>query len=607
MIFARFRSSPYPFLLTAFLATGAFIRIKGLTFQSFWLDELHTGIEADPGNSLSTVLNYLRTVDPQPPLYHLLVHFWMKIAGYNDFQARLIPAMAGVAGIAAIYFLGKAIYDRQAGIIAALFTCFNYFHLYYSQEARNYTLLFLLTCLSFLYLIRCLKNFSRNSQALYILCTVLLLYTHYYALAVVGSQAVLFFIFLFTDSNPKRYCIRHGLSELIILLLYLPWIGFLISINKVYDGNLWIPRPEQNFVFQYFSQYFSDQLLQYTVVLLMLFFLFNIFSTPTGEHPFLQTRNGFIFTILFTWIILSYAIPYVRSLLNTPILWTRYTIITLPAILLIASIGIAMIQRNFIKIYLSFFIIMVSVVQLFIQQEYYTKPTKQQWREMAQAVARHQRPDVPFVSDRAWYNGYYLRQNHIIPRFIHLQKDSLRNRQYDSFWVITGQGGKPIANSLQPVLDSTMLIIDEFKGIDTWAKLYINKPPTTLQLTGDIIGDAKVLWGNGYIKAQSVLLKRGKYKLLINAWGTKAGEIYPAVKIFIDNKLVGTINIKSDFSDIYTLPFEVTEEKPILVDIEFVNDTAILDESGKIKEDRNLFVRAVMITKPITDKMPRDN
>jgi uncharacterized membrane protein len=68
--------------------------------------------------------------DIHPPLFRVVLWSWVKIGAYNEFYARLLPALIGTAGIGAIYFLGREIYNSFTGIIAALITAFNYFNLY---------------------------------------------------------------------------------------------------------------------------------------------------------------------------------------------------------------------------------------------------------------------------------------------------------------------------------------------------------------------------------------------------------------------------------------------------------------------------------------------
>src|SRR5689334_13818440 len=138
----------------AILLIGFLIRIRGLTYQSLWLDELHTMNEAGYNISFSELFHYLRCCDQHPPLYFLLEKISFSLFGHNAWAARFVSVLAGTAGIGAMYLLGKELYDKKAGWIAAILTAVNFYHISYSQEARPYILAFLFAALSFVWFIR---------------------------------------------------------------------------------------------------------------------------------------------------------------------------------------------------------------------------------------------------------------------------------------------------------------------------------------------------------------------------------------------------------------------------------------------------------------------
>src|SRR6266487_2079146 len=66
-------------LLIPLMAVGAYLRLKGLTFQSLWIDEIHTMIEAAPVNHAKHVIALVIHSDPHPPFYFLLIHYWFQL------------------------------------------------------------------------------------------------------------------------------------------------------------------------------------------------------------------------------------------------------------------------------------------------------------------------------------------------------------------------------------------------------------------------------------------------------------------------------------------------------------------------------------------------
>jgi uncharacterized membrane protein len=113
--------------------------------------------------------------------------------------------MIGVLGIPAIYLLGKELKNEKIGLLAASLTAINYFHIYYSQEVRFYTLLFFASTLSYLFYIKCIKEPKVFNYVAYILFTTLCIYTHYFGLVVAASQAILFGLVIYLNKPDKKY------------------------------------------------------------------------------------------------------------------------------------------------------------------------------------------------------------------------------------------------------------------------------------------------------------------------------------------------------------------------------------------------------------------
>ncbi|MCA6416913.1 MAG: glycosyltransferase family 39 protein, partial [Cytophagales bacterium] len=154
-----------------------------------------------PENSLHSVIEYSKA--DQPPLFFIYIHYIFKIFGYNEIVGRIACAFIGLLSIPIIYFLGKEYHGKLTGIFAALLTGINYFHIYYSQELRFYTMAFFFASLSYLFYIRAFKYVRLIDFIGYSISTVCLLYTHYFGLIIFGTQALTFLILLKGKRNSK--------------------------------------------------------------------------------------------------------------------------------------------------------------------------------------------------------------------------------------------------------------------------------------------------------------------------------------------------------------------------------------------------------------------
>ena len=168
------------------LALSVFLRLYKLDFKSLWIDELYTIVPANPNNDLESIVRYCKS--DQPPLFFFLLHYWFKIFPYSPFFGRLLSVVIGVLGVAAMYFLGAEIKNRETGLYASALSAINYFHIYYSQECRFYSLLFLLTVVSFIFFLRSLKYKTKKNYLLYVLSTIGLLYTQYFGIIVFAED-----------------------------------------------------------------------------------------------------------------------------------------------------------------------------------------------------------------------------------------------------------------------------------------------------------------------------------------------------------------------------------------------------------------------------------
>ena len=231
------------YILITILIIASILRMYHLDFQSVWLDEIHSINEANPKNSVSEMFDALMIAEPHPPLFFLLLHFSFKIFGYTTFVARILSVIIGIFGVFSIYLLGKELYNKKVGVAAAILLTFNYFHLYYSQDARMYSLLFLMTTLSFYYLIKFIKNPTYKSSILYAVFAALMIYCHFFALFALFSQYLILLYFIVKPFNisRKKFFVYCFISGILTLLLYIPTYKLFIKTSEM--TSIWIQMP----------------------------------------------------------------------------------------------------------------------------------------------------------------------------------------------------------------------------------------------------------------------------------------------------------------------------------------------------------------------------
>lgn len=145
--------------------------------------------------SLAAVLRVVpMKVTGQPgnmqPLYFVLQAYVWPLVGRSAFMLRFLPAAFGILAVAATYKLGEALLDREAGLVGSLLTALLPLHVQYSQIARPYTLLALLSLLSAWCLVRAWTTDRPIYWAGFALTGALNFYNHYNGLFVLAAEAL---------------------------------------------------------------------------------------------------------------------------------------------------------------------------------------------------------------------------------------------------------------------------------------------------------------------------------------------------------------------------------------------------------------------------------
>jgi hypothetical protein len=173
--------------LLLIVVVGAIPRFVGLAHQSFSLDETATLrlIQDGLGHDVSRVLSNEQT----PPLYFVLIWVWARITGATEAGLRSLSAVLGTLTVPVVYAAARQLVSRRAALFACAFVATNPFLIWYSQEARAYALLSLLIAASVLCFVRTLDQPRLGRLAIWAAVATLALWTHYFAVFVIGPEA----------------------------------------------------------------------------------------------------------------------------------------------------------------------------------------------------------------------------------------------------------------------------------------------------------------------------------------------------------------------------------------------------------------------------------
>jgi mannosyltransferase len=128
-----------PWLVLTLTVIGGGLRAFGLGIKGMWLDETFSVWLAS--HSIVDMLQWMVRIDQHPPLYYLLLHYWIALRGDTPDQVRMLSVLFGAATIPVIYLIGKRLSGMVVGLAAAVFLAFSPFNIFFAQETRMYTLL----------------------------------------------------------------------------------------------------------------------------------------------------------------------------------------------------------------------------------------------------------------------------------------------------------------------------------------------------------------------------------------------------------------------------------------------------------------------------------
>lgn len=198
-------------------ALGALLRFPTLDRQSFWLDELVTVDLLHHG--LGDVVHQIPRTEATPYLYYVVAWIWGQAFGLGEVGLRSLSAVAGTATIPVAYLAGAVLVSRRAGLVAAALVAVNPFLVWYSQEARAYALLGLLSAGSVLAFGHALRGGQRALAAWALVCAVAVA-THYFAVFLVAAEAA----WLLVRLRPVLRVVLATLVPAAVLAVHLPLV-----------------------------------------------------------------------------------------------------------------------------------------------------------------------------------------------------------------------------------------------------------------------------------------------------------------------------------------------------------------------------------------------
>ena len=341
----------YIFCLVIILGVSLIFRLINISQENFSLDEAFSVHNAQ--HNLGDITRIIAN-ENYPPLYQYLLHFWLNISGVSEGSARSLSVIIGLLSIVIMYLLGKEIFGRKVGLWAAFLTGISAFHIEFSQEARMYIFLFLLSASTTLFLWKALQSGKKKYLFWYSLFSILNLYTHFFAIVFLACQFLFAVYYFIIKRSPYILRRNYLISLLMIVIVFAPWLPNLINRFIFFQKGFWaletpltIPDIISHLPHYFFLNYSYGEnvtffavipFLYYLIPITLLIFAFNY--RKREERRELYNKLLFLFISYLLPIAISYAVH-----IYSP----RYLIIILVPLYLIMAKGLEGLRKPYLK------------------------------------------------------------------------------------------------------------------------------------------------------------------------------------------------------------------------------------------------------------------
>jgi uncharacterized membrane protein len=175
-----------------------------------------------------------RLSNPRPLLYLLNYYLVLPFRPLDELGMRIIPALAGVLAIPAVYLVTQRLAGTRAALFAALLLTVSGIHVYQSQYARYWSLVFLVSTIYPYAIYLGIREHNPRTLALGILVGALAVLAHPVAGFLVGGLIVWFVISDIGRDYARRLwkhkTLRWGVLAFVVLvgvitIRYLPVLG----------------------------------------------------------------------------------------------------------------------------------------------------------------------------------------------------------------------------------------------------------------------------------------------------------------------------------------------------------------------------------------------
>ncbi len=284
------------------------------------------------------------------PFYYLYLKFYTGIFGDSDLALRLSSLIPAIPAIYVMYLVGK-VKSKDLGLLCAGYSAVSAFLIYYSQEVRFYSLLFLFSALSFLFTLKLISKVSIKNLAGYIISNALILFTH-----TIGFVFVFFNLLFVSAKLFKKYRKQIIVMWSSIFVLGCALSPLIIKILTDKTFSQWWNTFTPSKIMFVFSDYFTPTLTNLTSSpnnffynLNFSFFIFCIVPLIISVYLLARAIQKRENLQIFSMVILTLIVLVIASISGKLVLLTKYSIEIYPILIYLLCCGLLLLNKKWVR------------------------------------------------------------------------------------------------------------------------------------------------------------------------------------------------------------------------------------------------------------------
>lgn len=405
------------------VALAFVLRLYRLADRNIWWDE---GWTIWLGRMDPVAIALRTAVDAHPPLHYWLMHYWGRLAGTDVFVGRLLSVFFGTLSLAVMYRLGAQAGGVRLGLLAAFLLALARFHVWWSQDIKNYTLAGFFGLAGAWFVLRLFQAHGRSTRPRwplwvgYAASSLLAVYSHYLAWLLFLAHNVFAAIVLLARwrraEHPWRGLASWAAAQVAIVGLFAPWLA--LHLN---NATTWTAAPpvEPGFFLRLTGTLFALGVTRnLEAQSFAVAFLLGLAALGAGlalrRSPAARSRQAALLALLIVCLppVVLYGLSFTPAAFFAPQLQPRYLLIFLPGFSLLLAMGLRALVWRWRPVGLTALVIAAALMAGSLSEYYRGRRLRDDYFTLANVINAFAEPGDGLLlhTDQEWpVLLYYLR------------------------------------------------------------------------------------------------------------------------------------------------------------------------------------------------------